>query len=263
MMKKTALITGGGSGLGKSIALSLAADGIDIIICGRNKKTLEDVAGEIRLLNRTVKTYVLDATDSHQVKGLFSDEGKIHDKLDILVNNIGGVEKFDDFFHLTDDDWSNSYLLNFMTMVYFCREAIQWLKKSKQGRIINISTIAAKQPGLYNPHYSSAKAAMLHLSKHLSNILAKDNILVNTICASTLAGGSWERNIQDRAKRLNISYSKAKEIAEKEEKEKNPLKRIGNLSDVAYLVTFLASEKANFITGSCIDVDGGTVRSIL
>lgn len=258
-----ALITGGGHGLGREIALSLAEAGSNIIICGRSKIKLRDTTAELKKFGVNVFDYSLEATDADEVKHLFSGLIDKIGSLDILINNIGGVEKFGSFFDLNDEEWKKSYELNFMTMVYFCREAIPWLKKSGSGRIINISAVPARQPGVFNPHYSAAKAAMLNLSKHLANILAADNILVNAICPGTMSGGGWERNVADKARRMRISVAEAERLMKLEELDKVPLERIGTLQDVANLVAFLVSDKANFINGVCIDVDGGVVRSII
>lgn len=246
--KRVALVTGGGHGLGKEIALSLIKEGIEVIVCGRNKKYVENS---------------FDATNPSEVAEFFKKVITKIGRLDILVNQIGGVKKFGNFLDLTNADWQEAWNLNFMTAVNFSRESIPWLKKSKMGRIINISTIPAHQPGQFNPHYSAAKAALLNLSKYLSNFLAKDNILVNTICPGTLFGGSWSEKVRDKFQRLNISINKAEILLRQEEEKKVPLGRICQLKDVADLVVFLASDKANFITGTCINIDGGVVKSIL
>ncbi len=258
-----ALITGGGHGLGREIALSLAEAGSDIIICGRSKIQLGDTTAKLKKLGVNVFDYSLEATNPDEVKRLFSRLIDKIGRLDILINNIGGVEKFGSFFDLNYEEWKKAYELNFMTMVYFSREAIPWLKKSGSGRIINISAVPARQPGVFNPHYSAAKAAMLNLSKHLANILAEDNILVNAICPGTMSGGGWERNVTDKARKMRISITEAERAMRQEEIGKVPLERIGTLQDVASLVAFLVSDKANFINGVCIDVDGGVVRSII
>lgn len=234
--------------MGKEIALSLAREGIEVVVCGRNKKYVKNS---------------LDATNPSEVKEFFKKVIAKIGHLDILVNQIGGVKKFGNFLDLTNEDWQDSWNLNLMTAVNFSREAIPWLKKSKNARIINISTIPAHQPGQFNPHYSASKAALLNLSKYLSNFLAKDNILVNTICPGTLFGGSWEEKVRDKSERSNISIKKAEILLRQEEENKVPLGRICQLQDVADLVVFLASDKANFITGTCINIDGGVVKSIL
>lgn len=257
---RTALVTGASHGIGRSIALALADHGASIIACGRNHESLCQVHDEV--LKRHSECLIKsthDATDPREVERLFCGMTK----LDILVNNIGGAEKFGSFFDLTDEDWDRAYHLNFMTMVYFSRAAIPFLRRSDGGRIINIASLPAHQPGFFNPHYSAAKAAMVNLSKHLANILARDNILVNVICPSSLKGGGWERNIENRARGEGISVEEAAQKMESDENAKSPLRRMGMPEDVAELVAFLASDRGNFITGTCIDVDGGISRSIL
>lgn len=262
---RVALVTGSTHGLGRSIATALAREGADIIICGRKLAHLEETLIDINSIvgnNVNIRCCGLGEVSPSYVKSIFSGIVKEVGQLDILVNNVGGAEKFGGFFDLSDKDWKAAYELNFMSMVYFSREAIPWLKKSKAGRIINIASLPAQEPGQFNPHYSAAKAAMLNLSKHLANALAKENILVNAICPGTLKGGGWIGNVFDRADRLQISLQEAEMSMEKEEKLKVPLGRIGKLDDIAKMAAFLASDKADFITGACINIDGGRRRSI-
>ncbi len=257
-----ACISGGSRGIGKTIALTLAKEGVHIILLGRNEKTLEDTKNIILAEGVKVWTLSLDLKDDQEtakkLPELLSEIGG----LDILVNNVGGVETFGGFFDLTLQDWKESFDLNFFSAVSATAAVLPYLKKSQCGRIINISTVPAKQPGWFNPHYSAAKAALINLTKHLANTLAKDRILVNAICPGTLGGEAWERNILDKAQRLNISPEEARSAMEKEEQAKVPLGTIGDPEDIANLVAFLASPRAKFITGTCIQVDGGVVRSI-
>lgn len=259
----TALVSGGSHGIGREIALALASEGANLIICGRQADPLEKTKSEIEKCGVRAEASCVDATESKSVRTFFDGVVRKIGRLDILVNNVGGAEKFGNFFDLTDDDWQRAYAFNFMSMVYFTREAIPFLRQSKQASIINISSIPAHQPGRFNPHYSVAKAAMLNLSKHLANVLGEENILVNTICPGTLSGGGWKRNIKNKAERLGIAFDEAEKLMKEEEESKVPLNRIGDLEDVASMVVFLASERARFITGECINVDGGVSRSIL
>ncbi|QQG45450.1 MAG: SDR family oxidoreductase [Candidatus Sungiibacteriota bacterium] len=269
LKNRTVLITGGSRGVGKAIARAFVAEGARVVICGRDAESLrkarEELCGVENSCSKTIFTCVLDATKSEEAMALFSPLGLISaiGSLDVLVNNVGGAESFGGFCDLKDRDWIRAYELNFMSAVYFSREALPWLQKSGNGRIINISSVPARQPGGYNPHYSAAKAALLNLSKHLANQLGQYNILVNAICPSTLRGGGWDTNVKKRALREGISEEEAARKTEETDKKKNPLSRLGTLEDVANLVVFLASPVANFITGTCIDVDGGTVRSIV
>lgn len=262
LQEKWALVTGSSRGIGSAIATRFAQAGANIILCARGSESLRETSRDLRRFGTQVEIYSLASTASQDIGRLFTDVVARMGRLDILVNNVGGVEKFGSFLELSDEDWKECFELNLMSMVYFCREAVPWLQKASSGRIINISSVPARQPGFFNPHYSASKAAMLNLSKHLANVLAKDNILVNAVCPSTIKGGGWEKNVQDRATRAGVSYEEAEKSVEGEENKKVPLGRIGKLEDVAQLVTFLASPSASFITGTCIGVDGGTVRSV-
>lgn len=259
---RIALVTGSSIGLGKTIAKALAKKGADIILCARNLNRLKQTAGEIQKTGVNVYYYRVDGKKPLLVKKLFKNLDKEVGKLDILVNNLGGVEKFGSFLELSPKDYIDSFELNFMSTVYFTKEAIPYLKKSKSPRIINISTVPARQPGKFNPHYSASKAAALNLSKHLSNLFASDGILVNSVCPSSLAGEDWDQRVQKRAVESKISVPEAVKIMENEEKSKVPLNKLGHEEDVANLVAFLASDGAKFITGACINVDGGTIKSV-
>ncbi len=259
---RTALVTGGSRGLGKAIALALAREGAQIIVCARNTEALNKVKSEIKNLGQEAYHATLDATDAGEVAKFFQEVVEKIGRLDILVNNVGGVEKYGSFLDLEDRDWQRSWNLNFMTMVHFTRQAIPWLKKSPAPRIINLCTVPAREPGSYNPHYSAAKAAMLNLNKHLANLLAPNQILVNAICPASIRSEAWEKKVEERAKSLNISHEEARKLQEEEDQKKVPLGRIGRPEDVARVVCFLASDQAGFLTGSCINVDGGVVKSI-
>ena len=255
-------MAGGGHGIGKAIALSLARENFTTIICGHNAEHLREAVSEIN--ERTgvwISSYEVEATDPNAVKALFLKNIPA-DTLDVLVNAVGRVERFGSFADLSCEDWLDAWNLNFMSAVFMIQAALPWLKKSRAPRIVNISSLPARQPGKFNPHYSAAKAALVNLSKHLAGTLARDGILVNCICPGTLKGGGWERNVKDRAARFGIEEALAASEIEREEKEKVPLGRIGTPEDVAELVAFLAGDKANFITGQCFLVDGGATRSL-
>ena len=261
---RLALVTGSTRGLGKAIAMALAREGVEVIINGRYEETVLKTMKEISDRYR-VQTWAcpIDVTDNEAIKiffklGLVAAKGE----LDILVNNVGNIEKFGSFTELEDEDWLQCYNLAFMSTVRFTREAIPYLEKSGHGRIINVSSLPAHQPGNFNPHYSTTKAAINNLTKHLSNVLGSKNILVNAICPSTLSGGGWAGNIQDRAKRDGITLEEAEQRMKQEESKKSPLGRMGMLEDVANLVTYLASDIADFLTGHIYNVDGGIIKGL-
>lgn len=262
LKNRIVVVTGSSHGVGKVIVEALAREGAEAIVCGRNRTRVAETQAGFLASGYRVKGATLDVTRPEEVREFFQSMIAPQGRLDILVNNVGGAERFGGFLDLADEDWRRAYDLNFMSAVYFSRAAVPFLKKSDAGRIINISSVPARQPGKFNPHYSAAKAALLNLSKHLSNILAADNILVNAICPSTLKGGGWDANVGDRARHEHVSPEEAAARMEEEERRKNPLGRMGTPEDIANLVAFLASPCAGFITGTCIDADGGTIRSI-
>lgn len=262
---RIALVTGSSSGVGADIARELASQGASIIVNGRHKNKIYSMQSELE------KTYEVDAysciadgTDdtsvSSAISRIFPDKLQ---HLDILVNNVGGLEKFGSFFDLTDEDWVRSYELNCMSAVRFSRHTVPWLKESNSPRIINISSLSTRQIGNFNPHYGCAKVALDFFGKYLARQLAPFKILVNTVGTSTLDGGEWEQNIQDRATRCNISFDEAADLMRKEEEAKSPLKRMASTKSIAKLVAFLASDENEFISGACIPHDGATTRTIL
>ena len=263
LIGRVALVTGGSKGIGKVIALSLGRAGADIVICGRDEGALKRTAKEIDDLDSRAYTHALDATKLEEVRSFFERTISSIGRLDILVNNLGGVRQFAKFTDLTDSHWYEVFDTNLMTAVRFTREAIPWLEKSAHARIVNIASVAGKQPGDWNPHYGAVKAGVIHLSKSLARYLGPKGVRVNAICSSTVKGeGAWARDVRSKAHMEGISAEEAEAAMERTARAKAPLGEIGAPQDIAELVAFLASDRARFITGTCIQVDGGTVSSI-
>ncbi len=262
LSRRLALVTGSSRGLGKAIAVTLAMEGADVIINGRNHENVDQTVREFKRYHPYTLACYADATKPQEIKDFFHANSIWINKLDILVNNVGNIEKFGGFEDLDEEDWQRSFDLTLMSAVRFIKASLPCLRKSNQARIINISSLPAHQPGYFNPHYSAAKAAMLNLTKHLANSLGKDRILVNAICPSTLDGGGWDQNIKDRAKRDGLSLNEAENAMRSEENKKSPLCRMGTVEDVANMVAYLASDKAGFMTGEIINIDGGITRGL-
>ncbi|MDP3731012.1 MAG: SDR family oxidoreductase [bacterium] len=257
---RTALVTGSSRGIGKAIAIALAKEGCHLYLCARNAEGLEKTCQEIRKVGHNAFYHCLDATNPKQIKNFFDN---FKDNLDILVNNIGGgTEKTNKLFEISEEDWLETYKLNVLSTMWFTQYALPFLENSTQARIINIGSATSHQPGFNNPHYGAAKSALDHLTKRLANELAPKGICVNVIGPHALLGETWERDVVNRAKIQNLSLEKARETMTKEALAKIPLGRQGTHEDVANLVVFLASSRANFITGTYIPVDGGTFRAI-
>lgn len=262
LKERVAIVSGGSKGIGAAIAKSLAEEGVNVVICARGKESLSVVKDEIVRSGGKALAISANGTDPDDVRCVVDKTIEEFHGVDILVNNIGGAGRFADFLELCDDDWLNSFNLNVMSVVYFVRYALPWLRQSTLSRIINISSISGVQPGFYNPHYTITKAAIINLTKYLANKFASDDILVNTVCPGPVHSHSWDKNVLRIADVQNFRFDKAKTQVDTEEAQKIPLGRIGEGDDVADLVTFLASKRAGWVTGSCFHVNGGKLRSI-
>lgn len=257
---KTALITGSSQGIGKACALALAKEGCNIILCARNSPKLRMVCSEIeeKYPDVNVNWATVDATSQESVKSFFH---LFINSLDVLVNNVGGgTDKPLGLFGLTENQWTEIYKLNVLSMVWFTEFALPFLEKSSQARIINVGSATSHQPGLFNPHYGAAKSAIDFLTKRMANELAPKGICVNLVAPHSVVCENWERDIRDRAKTCKISLEEARTIMTKEVIAKIPMNRQGTSEDVANLVVYLASAQANFITGTYVPVDGGTYK---
>ncbi|OIO59865.1 MAG: hypothetical protein AUJ82_04750 [Verrucomicrobia bacterium CG1_02_43_26] len=260
---KKALVTGGSKGIGKSIVRAFLEHGAEVFSFSRSAVDLQILAKEFAQLPGNffyVKADALLEKDAEAVmKAVQDDLGG----LDILVNNLGGVSAFGGVFDLAEQDFRNAFELNVMTLLRFTKQSIPSLKKSKSGKIINISSLSGAQPGYYNPHYSLTKAATVNLSKYFANILSKEGIAVNTICPGPVHSDSWDRSVDHfiQSNKDTMSAEAAKILMESREAEKVPMGRVGEPGDIASLALYLASDDAAWITGSCFHVNGGKLAS--
>jgi len=258
---KIALVTGGSKGIGASIVRKLAKDGVKVIFCARPSLEMSALEKEVNESGGCCLAMPVDVFDIAALNSLVDDAAAYWGGLDILVNNVGGAIKFGGFNELLDEDWMRAYEFNVMSMVRFTRAALPYLRQSELKRIINLSSTSAVQPGGYNPHYTVTKAAIINLSKHLANILAKEKILVNAVCPGPVHSDSWDENIIRVASERKISEAEAKILVENEEAAKIPLGVIGEGDQVASIVALLASPLSNWTTGSCFHINGGKMSN--
>lgn len=261
LVGRTAIVTGASQGIGREIAGALAAEGANVVVTSRQIEALNVLVEELKDAPGSVHPVPADATLPETAKRVVAAAIDRFGALDILVNNVGGPGKIATFEQLTREDWLRVFELNVTTVVEFVREAIQWLRNSPAGRIVNIASIVGVEPGQLNPHYCASKAAVINLSKHLSNLLAKDRILVNVICPGQVNTEHRHDLAQYMSQTEHISLDEAKQLINAQGSARIPLGRIGEGEDIASLVCFLASEKASWMTGACLHVNGGKTRS--
>ena len=258
---KVALVTGSSSGIGRAIALCLAQEGANMVVNGRDTARVNAVAGEVKAYGVDVLIGLADITLAEDVRKMVADTIDRFGRVDILINNAG-TSLMRDPLKLPDEEFRYEMELMFFAVVRVCNEVIPYMKKAGGGRIINISSVYGKQPGgLFD--YDTIKAAVNMLTKDLANLLAKDNILVNAVCPGPIRTPLWEApgaGGDQLGKALGMSGKEAMAwVAE----QHIPLGHFGLPEDIAHMVTFLASDKANFITGQAINVDGGMVKTIV
>ena len=181
-----AIITGGGSGLGKATALAFAKEGIDVAITGRNEKNLQETVAELKALGVNATYTTFDVGNHNEVKTGIESIAKEFGSIDILVNNAG-IASFGSFLEMTAEDWQAIMQTNVMGMYYVTREVLPYLIKNKQGDIFNISSTAGINGNAGTSAYSASKFAVIGLSESLMKEVRKDNIRVCTLTPSTIA----------------------------------------------------------------------------
>ena len=240
---RVALVTGAGRGIGKAIALAFGREGAHVIvndICPKDE--LKKVADEISAQGVQSMASQADVTERDQVQSMIDQIGKTFQRLDVLVNNAGIIRR-GTIETVTEDDWDEVIRVNLKGTFNCCKAVVAIMKRQKMGKIINVSSVAAKTGDITSaPGYGPSKAAIDALTKTLARELAQFRINVNAVAPhaiETEMSAQW-------------SEEKRKSII-----EAIPLKRLGTPEDVAHAVLFLASDKASFITGEILDINGG------
>lgn len=260
---RIALVTGGSRGIGAGIVRQFAREGVKVIFTARASTAMSTLEAEVRSSGGDCLAVPVDVFDAGALQTAVDAAATHWGGLDILVNNVGGVIRFGGFEDLNDEDWIKAFEFNVMATVRYTRAALPYLRRSTLKRVINISSISAQQPGFFNPHYTVTKAAVVNLGKHLANILAKEQILVNTVCPGPVHSESWEKNILRIAAESNVSIEHARTLLEKEEAAKIPLGAVGEPKQVAAVVALLASPVSDWTTGACFHINGGKLSSAI
>ena len=256
---RVAIVTGSSRGIGKAIALGLAQEHAKITICARGKEQLRSTEEEIRRLTSSdVLAIRADVKEKNDVKRLVNETIARYGRIDILVTNTGGPPPVP-FTATTGDQWKDAHDQLFASVLNLCWEVIPHMQQRHWGRIITMTSFAAKQPVDNLILSNSIRAGILGLTKTLANELAESNILVNSVCP----GYTLTERIEDLAGSQEKNTGRPKIEMIQEWTKGIPLKRMAEPREIADLVVFLASERASYITGTMIQVDGGSIRGIL
>jgi 3-oxoacyl-[acyl-carrier protein] reductase len=256
---KVALVAASSKGIGKAAAMGLAAEGARVTMLARSPNELNTAAEEIRrTCHADVMAIPADVTNYDDIKRVVLLTVERWRGIDILVNNAGGppIGGFDE---IDDGGWQAAFELTLLSVVRLVREVRPYMQRAGGGAIINIQSTSVKVP-LDSLILSNAiRSGVIGLAKSLSKELAPDKIRVNNVLPGAILTDRLRHNMGKRAKKLGKTLEEIQQAREAE----IPLGRLGEPEDVANMIVFLASDRARYVTGVTVQVDGGLVRSIL
>jgi 3-oxoacyl-[acyl-carrier protein] reductase len=256
---KVALVAAGSRGLGRAVAEELAAEGASLVLCARDARTLSETAAAIaQTHNAHVLAVPADVTVIDDIKRVVQSGMDRFGRIDILVTNAGGppAGRFD---QLTREQWERAIKLTLLSAVELAREVLPGMRNRRWGRILNITSISVKQPVENLVLSNSLRAGLTGFARTLANEVAAEGVTVNNIMPGYTRTQRLEELAQMMAEKQGIS---AAEFRGKWEKE-IPMGRLGEPREFAALAAFLVSERASYITGTSIQVDGGWIKSLL
>ncbi len=239
---KIAFVTGGGSGIGAATAERFAQEGATVVICGRRKQPLDEVVARIKAAGGSAEAIVADVGNEAQFVGALEQTAKKHGSLDILVNNAmaytwGGIDA------MTTADWHANFSTSVDGTFWGTRTALK-LMGAKGGSIVNISSICGTLGTPFMSGYSAAKAAIINFSRAAAAEGAAAGIRVNVVIPAVVETPATAGMLADEASRKNTE-------------KLIPMGRVGQSSELANAVLFLASDEASYVTGAALPVDGG------
>ena len=258
LKNRVAIVAASSQGIGRATAEAFAAEGCKVAMCARNAETLHEAAEAVRKCGAVdVFAEAFDVTNAPAVHNFVENVASRFGGVDICVTNAGGPPA-KGFLAASYEEWQRAVELNFLSTVYFAKEVIPYMQKKQWGRIVTITSITTKQPVADLVLSNAVRASVVGLVKSLANEFGKDGILVNNVGPGYTA--------TDRLKDLAVSRSKALGKTQQEVFEgwaaDAPLKRLGEPREVADTIVWLASERASYITGQTVLVDGGIYKGL-
>ena len=239
---RTAVVTGAGRGIGRSIAESLASEGVNVVCVSKNPKSCGSAAEAIQAAGGKAKALPVDVADAAAVSEACNQLIEEFGGIDILVNNAG-ITKDNLLLRMSEEDWQSVIDTNLSSCFYWSKGLLRPMTRKRWGRIINVSSVSGIVGNAGQANYSSAKAGMIAFAKSLAKELSSRSITCNVVAPGFIATDMTTAFQEgDVAKQVLANI---------------PLKRFGDSSDIANMVTFLASEESNYITGQVFTVDGG------
>jgi 3-oxoacyl-[acyl-carrier protein] reductase len=253
---RVAIVTGSSRGIGRACAESLLAEGAIVVVTGLNQGRLDAAVQELGRKGKVLGIRA-DLTKDAEVKALIDQTNSAFGRIDILVNSAASVIP-SEFFSIGEQQWTQIFEEKLNGYARTLRHAVPHMRERKWGRIVNISGVAARQPHSPTVTVGLNNAAVLNLTKALAGALAKDGITINSVIPHIIDTDRQAETMTEWAKITGQS----EDAVRKERVSKIPLNRMGRPQEVGDAVAFLASERASFITGTALHVDGGVTMSI-
>ena len=235
---KKVLVTGASGGIGKAIAMELSSSGADLCLTGRNKSELENLQ---KIIGGNCQVIISDLSNSEGISNLADQAQDIMGQIDILVNNAG-ITKDNLFMRMSEDDWNEVININLNSIFKLTKQLIKGMIKRRYGRIINITSVIGVAGGAGQSNYSASKAGIIAMSKSLAQEVGSRSVTVNSIAPGFIETNMTAELSDDRKEDILRSIS---------------VGRLGKPDDIAGAVCFLASDKASYITGQTIHINGG------
>lgn len=244
LQDRVAIVTGGGTGIGKAISEALALSGAHVVICSRKMEHLQDAAKKIQDLGRKAIALTCDVRKEEEIKSVVAQTVKQFGKLDILVNNAG-ASFVCPLEEVTINGWNAIFGINSTGVFLFSKAAYGEMKKQNKGVIVNIASIAGRDGAPMMAPYGAAKAAVINLTRAMAVEFSSHNIRVNAIAPGMIITEAVQQQ-------MGITPESTQERF-----QSLPLKRWGNPEEIAWPTVFLASDASGYMTGATISIDGG------
>ncbi len=261
---KTAVITGGDSGLGRATAKILVSEGANVLLSDQDEDELQQAAEEVRQEaadGAEVAIKVADLTNNEEVKALAQEAEQTMGGADILAHCAGARGAAGDFLELSDDDWMNTINIDLMGSVRVCRAFLPQMRQKGWGRIVLISSENALQPYVEESPYNACKAAIINLSKCLSRAYGEDGVLVNTVSPAYIKTPMTDAMMEELAEERGTDTDEAVQWFLKNKRPHIVVPRRGKPEEVAAVIAFLCSELSSYVNGSNYRVDAGAVET--
>jgi 3-oxoacyl-[acyl-carrier protein] reductase len=256
---KSAIVTGGSRGIGRETARQFLEEGVRVTICGRNAETLERTRAELaKQTGGEVHAVVADTMKQADIERLVASAKQRFGTVDILVNNAGQMYS-GRFAVLTEAGLKEQFETKIFGFLRTIRLVHPIMKAQRWGRIVNMIGGAGKEPDPYMFGSGITNSGLLNITKSLSTEFGEDNVLVNAVCPGWVDTNLWRRNAQGLAQELG---AQSEEEARRQAARKNSLNRFGKPEELANAIVFLCSERASYITGVSLNLDGGRLKSL-